>query len=57
MDNRLLRKVTKSKSVFPSDYALYKLLYSATMYISEKWAQILVHLSIYFKDIITSINI
>ncbi len=62
--NRLLRKVTKSKSVFPSDDALHKSLYLATMDISEKWTQkirswtqILAHLSIYFEDRITSINI
>lgn len=62
--NRLLRKVTKSKSVFPSDDALHKSLYLATMDISEKWTQkirswtqILAHLSIYFEDRIMSINI
>ncbi|MGL5346816.1 MAG: IS256 family transposase [Peptostreptococcaceae bacterium] len=62
--NRLLRKVTKSKSVFPSDDALHKSLYLATMDISEKWTQkirswtqILAHLSIYFEDRITSTNI
>ncbi len=37
--NRLLRKVTKSKGVFPSDDALHKSLYLATMDISEKWTQ------------------
>lgn len=62
--NRLLRKVTKSKSAFPSDDALHKSLYLATMDISEKWTQkirswtqILAHLSIYFEDRIMSINI
>ena len=34
--NRLLRKVTKSKSIFPSDDSLHKSLYLATMDISEK---------------------
>jgi len=29
--NRLLIKVTKSKSVFPSDHSLHKSLYSATV--------------------------
>ena len=55
--NRLLRKVTKSKSIFPSDDSLHKSLYLATMDISEKWTQkirgwnqILAHLSIYFED-------
>jgi transposase-like protein len=35
--NRQLRKVTKSKSVFPSDDALFKMLYLATMDITKKW--------------------
>nr|WP_228846432.1 IS256 family transposase [Clostridioides sp. ES-S-0107-01]UDN53041.1 IS256 family transposase [Clostridioides sp. ES-S-0107-01] len=55
--NRLLRKVTKSKSIFPSDDSLHKSLYLATMDISEKWTQkirnwtqILAHLSIYFEE-------
>ena len=55
--NRMLRKVTKSKSVFPSDDSLHKSLYLATMDISDKWTQkirnwnqILAHLSIYFED-------
>ncbi len=55
--NRQLRKVTKSKSIFPSDDALLKMLYLATMDISKKWtqsirgwAQILAQLSIYFSD-------
>ncbi|WP_227452315.1 transposase [Clostridioides sp. ES-S-0108-01] len=33
--NRLLRKITKSKSIFPSDYSLYKSLYLTTMDIYE----------------------
>lgn len=37
--NRQLRKVTKSKSIFPSDDALLKTLYLATMDISKKWTQ------------------
>lgn len=60
--NRSLRKVTKSKSIFPSDDALHKSLYLATMDISEKWNQkvrnwnqILAHLSIYFEDRISSL--
>jgi transposase-like protein len=35
--NRQLRKVTKSKSIFPSDEALFKMLYLATMDITKKW--------------------
>ena len=35
--NRGLRKVTKSKSVFPSDDALLKMLYLAMMDITKKW--------------------
>ena len=61
--NRMLRKVTKSKSVFPSDDSLHKSLYLATMDISDKWTQkirnwnqILAHLSIYFDDRIISLN-
>lgn len=60
--NRLLRKVTKSKSIFPSDDSLHKSLYLATMDISEKWtqkirswSQILAHLSIYFEDRISEL--
>ena len=36
-DNRQLRKVTKSKTVFPSDDSLLKMLYLATMDITKKW--------------------
>ena len=35
--NRQLRKVTKSKTVFPSDDSLFKMLYLATMDITKKW--------------------
>lgn len=35
--NRQLRKVTKSKTVFPSDDTLLKMLYLATMDITKKW--------------------
>ncbi len=35
--NRQLRKVTKSKSVFPSDDSLLKMLYLATVDITKKW--------------------
>ncbi|ACB84473.1 IS256 family transposase [Natranaerobius thermophilus] len=54
--NRQLRKVTKSKSIFPTDESLLKMLYLATMDITKKWtmrtknwAQILGQLSIYFE--------
>lgn len=55
--NRQLRKVTKTKSAFVSDDALMKILYLATMNITEKWTMpirnwgsILDHLIIYFGD-------
>ncbi|NLX84902.1 MAG: IS256 family transposase [Synergistaceae bacterium] len=35
--NRQLRKVTKSKTVFPTDDSLLKMLYLATMDITRKW--------------------
>ena len=35
--NRQLRKVTKSKTVFPSDDSLFKMLYLATQDIMKKW--------------------
>jgi len=35
--NRQLRKVTKSKAVFPNDDSLFKMLYLATMDITKKW--------------------
>ena len=55
--NRQLRKVTKTKSAFVSDDALMKMLYLATMRITEKWTQsfpnwglILGELMIYFGN-------
>lgn len=55
--NRQLRKVTKSKTVFPSDESLLKMLYLATMDITKKWTgrrqdwgQIHSQLEIYFED-------
>ena len=55
--NRQLRKVTKSKTIFPSDDSLFKMLYLATMDITKKWGgrnrdwnQILAQLCIYFED-------
>ena len=35
--NRQLRKVTKAKSVFPTDDSLLKMLYLAMIDITEKW--------------------
>lgn len=37
--NRQYRKVTKSKSVFPSDTSLEKMLYLASENIIKKWTQ------------------
>ncbi|KMZ53019.1 transposase, Mutator family [Dorea sp. D27] len=55
--NRQLRKVTKSKSVFPSDDSLLKMLYLAMMDITKKWTghrqdwgQIHSQLEIYFEE-------
>lgn len=59
--NRGLRKVTKSKSVFPSDDALFKSIYLAMVDITKKWTgttwnwgQTLDQLCIYFGDRITA---
>jgi len=35
--NRQLRKTSKSRSVFPTDDSLFKLLYLTTMDITRKW--------------------
>jgi transposase-like protein len=55
--NRQLRKVTKSKSVFPTDDSLLKMLYLAMVDITKKWTgrrqdwgQIHSQLEIYFAD-------
>ncbi len=37
--NRQLRKVTKSKPVFPTDDSLLKMLYLAMMDVTKKWTQ------------------
>lgn len=37
--HRQVRKVTKTKGVFPNDMALIKLIYLAVMKISKKWTQ------------------
>jgi transposase-like protein len=53
--HRQLRKVTKNRSVFPHDHALFKLLYLATMEAKKKWdlpkrdwAEIFSQLAIHF---------
>lgn len=55
--NRQLRKVTKSKAVFPTDDSLFKMLYLATMDITKKWTGrkqdwgvIYAQLSIFFAE-------
>ena len=55
--NRQLRKVTKAKSVFPTDDSLLKMLYLATMDITRKWtgrrqAWSMIHaqMAVYFAD-------
>ena len=55
--NRQLRKVTKSKSVFPTDDSLMKMLYLAMVDITKKWTgrrkdwgQIHSQLEIFFAD-------
>lgn len=55
--NRQLRKVTKAKSVFPTDESLFKMLYLAMMDITKKWtgrrqdwSMIQAQLAVYFED-------
>ncbi|MCM1269198.1 MAG: IS256 family transposase [Ruminococcus flavefaciens] len=55
--NRQLKKVTKSKSVFPTDDSLFKMLYLAMKDITKKWtgrrqdwSQIYAQLVIYYGD-------
>ena len=55
--NRQFRKVTKTKSVFPSDSSLEKMLYLASQGITKKWTQryrnwdlVLSQLSILYED-------
>lgn len=55
--NRQLRKVTKAKSVFPTDESLFKMLYLAMMDITQKWtgrrqdwSMIQAQLAVYFED-------
>ncbi len=58
--HRQLRKVTKNRSLFPSDTAVLKLLYLATQEITKKWTmkirhwnRILAQLAIHFEERIT----
>lgn len=55
--HRQLRKVTKGKSIFPTDESLTKMLYLATIEVTKRWTmrvkdwgQILSQLSIYFAE-------
>ena len=55
--HRQLRKVTKNRSLFPTDTAVLKLLYLATQQILKKWTmklkhwdRILAQLSIHFRE-------
>lgn len=55
--HRQLRKVTKGKSIFPTDDSLIKMLYLATMEVTKRWTMrvqnwgpILSQLSIYFGE-------
>ena len=55
--NRRIRKITKTKSSFPTDESLFKILYLIVMDISEKWTMplrdwgiILNQLRVYFGD-------
>ena len=61
--NRQLRKVTKSKSVFPTDESLMKMLYLAMMDITKKWTgrrkdwgQIVSQFEIYFEERLKAFN-
>jgi transposase-like protein len=55
--HRQFRKVTKSKSLFPNDEALKKILYLAYKDLSKKWTMpvrnwslVIGHLSLFFDD-------
>ena len=55
--NRQLRKVTKSRTIFPTDDALFKMLYLAMTDATKKWTgkswdwgQTLAQICIYFGD-------
>lgn len=62
--NRQLRKVTKSRTVFPTDESLLKLLYLATADITKKWTshrhdwhRIRAQLDIYFEERLSGRNV
>lgn len=62
--NRQLRKVTKAKTIFPTDDSLFKMLYLAMIDITKKWngkpwdwGLILEQLCIYFEGRITPVDI
>ena len=55
--NRQLRKVTKSKTIFPTDESLFKMLYLSMIDITKKWTGrrqdwnvIYTQLAVYFAD-------
>lgn len=55
--HRQLRKVTKGKSIFPTDESLLKMLYLSTMDVIRKWTgrvqnwgQILLQLTVYYPE-------
>ena len=59
--NRQLRKVTKNKTIFPTDFSLEKSLYLAMVNATAKWTsrmrgwdQILGQLQIFFEEILES---
>lgn len=59
--HRQLRKVTKGKAIFPTGEALLKMLYLATQDVMSKWTarihnwgQILLQLSVFFPDRVSS---
>ena len=61
---RQLRKVTKAKTVFPTDDILLKMLYLAMTYITKKWTghrqdwgQIYSRLEIYFEERLSGRNL
>ncbi len=58
--HRQFRKVTKNRSVFPSDDALLRMLYLAARDITKKWTmprwnwqEIISHLSLHYEDRVT----
>ena len=61
--NRQLRKVTKNRSVFPTDESLLKMLYLTAMDITRKWTghrqdwgKIRAQLMIYFEERLKNIE-